>query len=290
MQLDHNSLKTTLNGIEFAYSEYGVGFSPTVLFAHGAGQTRHAWKTSAKQLATNGFHTVAMDLRGHGDSGWSIEQAYSISDFAQDLVAAAEYFGSEGSAPHLVGASLGGLSALVSAGLLKPRIFASITLVDITPSMDFGGVDKVLGFMSANSADGFESLEEVSQLISMYLPHRERPKDLNGLRKNLRKKANGRWYWHWDPAFLSAIDKSASDERIEEFESAVRLIDVPIHLIRGKMSELVSEASVEHFRRLVPHAHYTNVAGTGHMVAGDDNDAFNKAVADFLMPYQQVSE
>jgi pimeloyl-ACP methyl ester carboxylesterase len=289
MQLDHKLLKIELNGIEFAYSEYGVEYSPVVLFAHGAGQTRHAWKNAAKELALNGFHTVAMDLRGHGDSSWSAEQAYSIRDFAQDLVAAAEHFGSEGGAPHLVGASLGGLSALVSAGVLKPGIFASITLVDITPSMDFGGVDKVLGFMSANSADGFESLEEVSQLISMYLPHRERPKDLNGLRKNLRKKANDRWYWHWDPAFLNAIDRSASDERIEEFESAVRLIDVPIHLIRGKMSELVSEASVEHFRILAPHAHYTNVAGASHMVAGDDNDAFNKAVADFLMPYQQVS-
>lgn len=45
---------------------------------------------------------------------------------------------------------------------------------------------------------------------------------------------------------------------------------------------MVSQATVEEFKQLVPHAETVDVSGTGHMIAGDDNDAFSSAVTEFL--------
>jgi pimeloyl-ACP methyl ester carboxylesterase len=57
---------------------------------------------------------------------------------------------------------------------------------------------------------------------------------------------------------------------------------LPVLLVRGARSELVTDAHVEEFLSLVPQAEYADVKGAGHMVAGDRNDAFADAVVSFL--------
>ncbi|WP_273240155.1 MULTISPECIES: alpha/beta fold hydrolase [Hyphomonas] len=279
---DDPDRKIESDGLILACSVYGKETAPVVIFAHGGGQTRYAWKGAAKTLGEDGYRSVALDLRGHGDSEWSKNRDYSLEAFGRDLIAVAAEFELEDRAPHIVGASLGGLGAIVAAGILKPGIFASVTLVDITPNMEASGVAKIVGFMGEHSKDGFSSLDEAADVISLYLPNRPRPKDLEGLRKNLRQGQDGRWRWHWDPAFIQSVMRRSANERVSDLEQAVRDIKVPIHLVRGRMSELVSNASVEAFKALAPGAHFTDVADAQHMVAGDKNDLFTAAVSDFL--------
>lgn len=286
---EHNDTvrRIAVNDLSLACSVYGQDLAPTVIFAHGGGQTRYAWKGAAESLGQRGYQSVALDLRGHGDSEWAKDGDYSLEAFGHDLVAVAAEFEVGGRAPHIVGASLGGLGAIVGAGILKPNAFASVTLVDITPNMEASGVAKVVGFMGEHSADGFASLDEAADVIAKYMPHRPRPKDLEGLRKNLRQGCDGRWRWHWDPAFIQGVMRRSAIERVNDLEQSVRDIKVPIHLVRGRMSELVSDASVEAFKALAPHAHYTDVAGARHMVAGDKNDVFTAAVSDFLRQHSK---
>ncbi|WP_300395779.1 alpha/beta hydrolase [Henriciella sp.] len=278
------------SGLTLTYSAYGQNSAPTVIFAHGGGQTRHAWKGAARSLGQQGFYSIALDLRGHGDSEWAEDGDYSLEAFGRDLVAVAEQLSDEGRAPHIVGASLGGLGAMVGAGMLQPKAFASITLVDITPNMEASGVAKIIGFMAEHSVDGFATLEEAADVIAQYLPHRPRPTDLDGLRKNLRQGQDKRWRWHWDPAFIQGVMKRSAVERAGDLEQSVRNITVPVHLVRGRMSELVSEASVQKFQALLPQAHFTDVAGARHMVAGDNNDVFTTAVSNFLRQHSEVVE
>jgi len=279
--------RIAVNGLSLACSVYGREFAPTVIFAHGGGQTRYAWKGAAKSLGEQGYYTVALDLRGHGDSEWAKDGDYSLEAFGHDLVAVAAEFRVGKRAPHIVGASLGGLGAIVGAGILEPSAFASVTLVDITPNMEAGGVAKIIGFMGEHSADGFASLDEAADVIAQYMPHRPRPQDPEGLRKNLRQGPDGRWRWHWDPAFIQDVKRRSAIERVGDLEQSVRDIRVPIHLVRGRMSELVSDSSVEAFKALAPHAHYTDVAGARHMVAGDQNDIFTTAISGFLRQYSE---
>lgn len=255
-----------------------------VLLAHGGGQTRRAWRKVAARLAGSGFQAISVDLRGHGESPWSPEGSYDVDDFAADLVAAAQSLDQR---PALIGASLGGLAGLIAEGKLQPGTFASLTLVDITPQMEVGGVARVLGFMSQNAKVGFASPGDAASAIAAYLPHRDRRKSPKGLESYLRRAADGRFYWHWDPAFVESVTRRrpATDQlpaASTELREAAACLSLPVHLVRGGSSDLVSPEGAADFLSLVPHAQFTDIAGASHMVAGDDNDAFADAILRFL--------
>lgn len=267
-----------LGGLKLVADSYGTPGNPAVMFAHGGGQTRHAWGGTAKQLAGLGWHAVCLDLRGHGDSGWCPDGNYAIDAYAEDLRIVARTFAKS---PVTVGASLGGSSSLIAEGEHADDIFSAIVLVDITPRVEETGVKKIVDFMMANVEHGFATLDEAAASVAEYLPHRSKPKDTSGLAKNLRLR-NGRYYWHWDPKFFNGPNKPRDERRPERLEDAARNLKCPTLLVRGKSSELVTDESVRNFMELVPHAEFVDVSGAGHMVAGDKNDAFTEAVVQFL--------
>ncbi|MCU4187539.1 alpha/beta hydrolase, partial [Acidiferrimicrobium sp. IK] len=201
----------------------------------------------------------------------------SMEAMADDLADICEQVGE---APVVVGASMGGLVALSCEGLHYPGLLRGVVLVDITPKLESKGVNRIVSFMQAAPA-GFASLEEAADAIAAYRPDRPRTDNLDGLRKNLRLGEDGRWRWHWDPAFLGNKVGSRISEP-DQLERAAASLRVPTLLVRGRMSDLVSQEGVEAFRRQCPQASYVDVAGAGHMVVGDRNDVFADAVIDWL--------
>lgn len=258
----------------------------SVLLLHGGGQTRHAWDGTARSLAHAGWMAIALDQRGHGDSAWIDAGHYSFRDFGADAVNIARQIHAEtGRKPVAVGASLGGLASLLALGTtLADPAFSALVLVDIVPQMDPGGVEHVQGFMRAKAVEGFASVEEAAEAVALYLPHRPRPRSLDGLKKNLRQHADGRWRWHWDPRFLDG-PHSVNEDWVhveEELLAANRAISIPSLLVRGASSELVTEEAAQAFFALSPSTSYVNIAEARHMVAGDRNDVFAAAVLEFL--------
>lgn len=253
------------------------------LLLHGGGQTRHAWDATAARLADHGTLAIAVDQRGHGDSAWDAEGRYSFRDFGEDaLFLAGQIAVDEGRKPVVIGASMGGIGALLALGA-APGCFAGLVLVDVTPRMDETGVGAVTGFMQERAREGFSSIEEAAEAVARYLPHRPRPATHEGLRKNVRLR-QGRWYWHWDPLFLDGPRPVEHDIAMTKarLDAAARTLDLPVLLVRGASSELVGEEHVRHFRDLCPSAEVIDVAGARHMVAGDRNDVFAGAILDFL--------
>jgi len=272
-------------GLRLAGESYGDEGDPPVILLHGGGQTRHAWRTSARTLAEHGWQTHAIDLRGHGDSEWAPDGDYTIDGFASDLRAVATAMDQP---PVVVGASLGGLTSLIAHAESEPpgTLLAGIVLVDVAPKIESAGVARIGDFMTAH-LDGFATLEEVADAVAAYNPHRPRPTDLSGLAKNVRQRDDGRWYWHWDPAFVGGKFGSVDETRSSvldsnRLEDAARSLTIPTLLVRGRMSDLLSEEGAQALLDLVPQARLVDVAGAGHMVAGDRNDLFNDAVATFL--------
>jgi pimeloyl-ACP methyl ester carboxylesterase len=261
---------------------------PPVLLLHGGGQTRHSWRDTGQRLAESGSTAYALDQRGHGDSDWIESGSYAFTDFAADATLVADALTARaGQAPVVVGASLGGIAALLAAGAAAKagrNVFSALVLVDITPRVDVDGVAKIQGFMRAHAQDGFASITEAADAVAAYLPHRPRPRSHEGLRKNLRLDPDGRWRWHWDPRFLDGPRPvgAGRGETEAALIDAARRIQVPAMLVRGTSSELVTEDHVREFLELVPHAEYMDVAGARHMVAGDRNDHFSAAILSFL--------
>ena len=265
-------------GVTLVGDAFGQRGAPPVLLLHGGGQTRHAWGGTAAALAAAGWHAVALDLRGHGESSWAPDQDYALATFAADVRAVG---GQLGAAPAMVGASLGGLASLIAHGEGASPVARALILVDITPRTQAAGVERIVSFMTANP-HGFATLHDAADAVAAYMPHRPRPKDMNGLKKNLRRGPDGRYRWHWDPAMMSGERRINATRDPIRLEQAAQTLSIPTLLVRGRMSELVSEEDARAFLRLVPHAQYVDVSDAGHMVAGDQNDPFTTAVVQFL--------
>ncbi|WP_240975347.1 alpha/beta fold hydrolase [Paraburkholderia aromaticivorans] len=267
----------TEENMHIAGDSWGLPSSPLVVLMHGGGQTRHAWRNTGKELADRGYYVVAFDARGHGDSDWAPEGDYSQDAFVRDLACVVKALG--GPSPALIGASLGGNTALAAIGEGRLEA-AALVLVDVVPNTTRAGFDRIQAFMK-QKPEGFTSLEEVADAVSQYRADGRRPRSLDGLMKNIRQGANGRYYWHWDPQFLASREDDLA-LRHARLSLAAQHLNLPTMLVRGGSSDVVTEEGVSEFLALCPHARYINIKEAGHMVTGDDNTVFGRAMTEFL--------
>ncbi|QEX79768.1 alpha/beta hydrolase [Xanthomonas arboricola pv. pruni] len=260
-----------------AVSVRGKDHAPTVLLAHGFGQTRHAWESTAARLADAGYRTLAYDARGHGDSGFNdADLPYSATQFTDDLIVLA---GEQAEPPVLVAASMGGLFGLL-AEARWPGLFRAIVLVDITPRWDTAGVERILRFMTAHP-DGFASLDAAADAIAAYLLQRPR-KTAEQLQALLRQRADGRWRWHWDPRLVDELAGQDPHAQQQTLLDAAARVRCPMLLISGGRSNLVTPDNINEFLSIAPHAQHVHLPDATHMLAGDDNTTFTATVLHYL--------
>ena len=267
-----------IGGVRLVADVRGDPDANPVLFLHGAGQTRHAWGRTAAAVAANGWCAVSLDMRGHGESDWAPDGDYSFAAFVADCAAVVQQLGRPS---VLVGASLGGITSLIAEGTAVGDFSVGLVLVDITSHTNPSGVARIRNFMRSG-VDGFDSLDDAARAIAEYTPQRRRQASSDGLRKVLRER-DGRWYWHWDPNFIAASRKVALDSEPGQFRGVtLREVTIPTMLVRGMMSDVVTDEGVSHLLSLIPSMEVVDVEGAAHMVAGDKNDAFSDAIFSFL--------
>jgi non-heme chloroperoxidase len=264
------------DGIRIAGDSWGSPDSTPVILLHGAGQTRHAWSETGRLLGEAGFFAIAFDARGHGDSDWSPNGNYSQGAMIRDLERVASSLGAR--RPILIGAAMGGGTSMLAVGenYLDAR---ALILINIAPHTESAGMARVQSFMRQNP-DGFGSLDEAVEAISTY--HQDRPSGVRprGLKPSLRISDDGKYRWHWDPSFLAWPRDMV--RRRQRLSSCARKLRLPTLVVRGDSSDVISEAGVEEFLKLCPHAEYIAVQDVGHMVAGEPNDLFGDAALRFV--------
>jgi pimeloyl-ACP methyl ester carboxylesterase len=270
-----------VGGVRLAADTLGDPNNPPVILLHGGGQTRWSWGASVQSLADDGFRVINVDLRGHGESDWAPGGDYGFETFTGDL---RNILKAVGGKPFIVGASLGGLCALLTCGEPPFASVAGLVLVDIAPRIAAGGTDRVVGFMRSTSK-GFASLEEAASAIAEYLPHRTRPIRPEGLAKNLRQGDDGLYRWHWDPAFIQQRPNWSPQAFEDRLMHATQSISVPILFVRGSNSDVLTAAIAKTLAGELPQAEFAEVAGAEHMLAGDENTAFTQAILPFLLAH-----
>jgi pimeloyl-ACP methyl ester carboxylesterase len=258
--------------------ECGPADGPHVVLLHGGGQTRYAWSHATTRFAAAGYRTTAVDLRGHGESDWASDGNYTMDAHAHDISAVIDAIGQP---VVLVGASVGGLAALLAVGFRNQADVQALVLVDVVTRPNLDGAQRVIDFMSQHR-NGFDTLDDAAGAVSAYLPHRTRPVDPAGLKKNLKRTQDGRWMWRWDPRLAAGdrhIKPHGDADRLEQI--ATRLT-IPMLLVRGTQSDIVTPEAADAFLQFVPAAEVIDVSDAGHMVAGDNNEIFTSAVLDFM--------
>ncbi|WP_345817343.1 alpha/beta hydrolase (plasmid) [Paraburkholderia sp. PREW-6R] len=266
------------DGITLTATESGEPGQPAVILLHGGGQTRHSWRGTVRTLGELGYHALAFDARGHGESDWSPELNYSHSRLADDLEAVISSVAAE---PVVVGASMGGMTAMHAVGRSSGALARALVLVDIAPRVDPKGLRRVHDFLNGHP-NGFANIEEASAAVAAYNPHRPRPRDPRGLMKNLRLREDGRLYWHWDPRFFASRNEEQREKSSNRLLDLCPNIKIPTLLVHGAESDVVSSSGIDELRARLPQLETALMQGAGHMIAGDRNDAFNAAIMVFL--------
>jgi len=263
------------DGLTIAADLFGPASAQPVIFMHGGGQSRSAWRGAARRVAAAGFRGVSIDLRGHGDSNWAPDGNYAFDRYIADLE---EAIGALGSPAILVGASLGGHVALVAASQ-RPDKIAALALADVTPWVDENMADGMREEMRS-SAVGFDTVEAAAAMVDRLRGTGPHPNP-QGIRRFLREGEHGRFYWRWDPRFVEdRFVRHGGENGL--FARAARALTVPTLLMHAEFSTVVSPDQVVTFRKEVPALKVEQIEGVGHMVTGDDNDVYADTLIRFF--------
>jgi esterase len=261
----------TLNDLRFHFLDWGTAGRPPLLLIHGGAQTAHSWDEVAPELARD-HHVLAIDQRGHGDSGWAPDGRYRREDFVADIRAFLDHQG--WAAVTLMGLSLGGLNSIAFAARHGERV-RGLLVIDVAPTVARTGSEAIRSHVAVRD---FASFDEAVERALAFNPRRTRANIEERLRHALRETTDGRWTYKYDPA----IGSSGLETNFEILWEAVRSIRCPTLLVRGGESHVLAAETVDRFAAELPGSEVAVVPGAGHSVMGDNPAGFLAAVKPFL--------
>ena len=261
------------NGINFHYLDWGNDDKPPMILLHGRTNSAHTWDFTSLAFHDS-FHVIAVDQRGHGESGWSPDGEYGLDGLVPDIRGFIDTLGLQD--VTLVGHSMGGRASMAYASEHTDRLQA-LVVVDMAPQIERDEIDSIAGWRRLPAeTDSFEEFVEAAHKLN---PRRTVEQLRGSLAHQLRHYESGKWSWKWDPALRQANTNGWTTERLWEAVSNIRC---PVLLIRGGDSGLVSDATVERMKECMPGMQAVVIEGAGHQVAGDKPALLQQAMRDFM--------
>jgi pimeloyl-ACP methyl ester carboxylesterase len=255
-------------GLRLHLLDWGTPGFPPLLLLHGGAQTAHSFDEVAPALARD-HHVLALDQRGHGDSGWAAR--YDREAFVGDIAAVLDAQGWP--EVTLVAMSLGGLNAIAFAAA-RPESVRGLVVVDVVPSVAPAGREAIGRQLAVHD---FATFDDAVRHARAFNPRRTVANIRERLHHAMRKGPEGRWTWKFDPAIGGAAGRN-----VEALWWAVGRLRCPTLLVRGGESNILTADGAERFVRTVPGSRIAVVAGAGHSVMGDNPPGFLAAVRPFL--------
>jgi esterase len=268
---DHHII---VGGARFHYLDWGGSGHP-ILFLHGGGLNAHTWDIVALTLRDR-YRCIALDQRGHGDSEWSPSIDYGVETQVQDVEGFVDALKLDH--PVLVGQSMGGLNSMAYAVRRSARM-KGLVVVDVGPEINAGGVQRIREFASTPelaSPDAF--LERAVQ----FNPLRDPAVLRRSLFYNLRQLPSGKWALKHDQRRASEEAARISTAQREALAAEVPRISCPTLIVRGALSEVLTDAAAERFARSLASARWVRVENAGHNVQGDNPRGLLDAMRPFL--------
>jgi pimeloyl-ACP methyl ester carboxylesterase len=256
----------TLNCIDWA------GTGDPILFLHGGGLTCHTWDLVCLSLR-HSYRCVAIDLRGHGESGWADD--YTVAAYVSDVAAVIADFG--WARVHVVGMSLGGIIAAHYATSSDARA-ASLALIDVAPNVDFGAVGPMRHFMDRPIAD--LSLDQLVDAALSAGARGGRERILYRYRHMTWIDHDGRLAWRQDRTRRRDYEHLLG--KLEELTGLAPAIACPVLIVRGERSRVLTDEKVAAFAARCRDGHWLAILGAGHNVQEDEPLALATTLRQFI--------
>ncbi len=248
------------------------GQHPIVL-VHGSRLHAHVWNHFSSRFKDR-FHIVAVDQRGHGDSGWCTRSRYDLEDFYQDLRAVIEARGL--TRFTLIGHSLGGRVSMLYASRHHQQL-QRLVLVDITPGRPAAAAGADLSRITETPGPrDFASEAEAKAYLGKLLSRAPAQLIEDSVRYGMRQTGSGRYAWKYDPAMLKRTPATL------DMWAIVKSIPTPTLLQYGSHSKIVSTELAERLKQTMPQCTVERIDNAGHALFTDQPDAFAASVARFL--------
>jgi len=250
----------TINGLRLRYLEWGRPHALPVICVHGYTSSAEAFNALARRIQDRA-HIIAMDVRGHGESAWSQDDAYQYADQAGDLAALVDQLGIGRFV--LIGTSMGGVIAMVYASHYADRL-RGLVLNDIGPDVEAGS-GRITGLVRSRPAD-FASLDEAMQYrreISPITAARPLEDQTETARGVLSERPDGRWAWKMDPAYIEQRVKRGAPARPPVWPT-LETLPCATQIVWGTDSDVLSEAQAKRMVAALPRGELVSVPGVGH--------------------------
>ena len=274
----HSDRTITLRGLRFHYVEWGPAAAPPVVFLHGITGHARTWDDEARLVAGR-YRVLVLDQRGHGDTDPTPDGDYSDDALLGDLTAFADALGLRRCT--LVALSLGGRVAINFAGTQPPRV-ERLVVVDIGPEIAPVGRARV-GALMAGAPERFESVEDVITYMRANAPLYTEAMLRHRAQHAVRPLPGGGFTWKYDRALREAIRQGRMRVPADLW-AQWRAITCPTLLVRGALSDILSDETAKRMVDDLPAARLVVVPGAGHTVPGDQPAAFQSLLREFLMP------
>ncbi len=247
----------------------GPAVTPDVLMLHGGGLHAHTFDVLGNLLSGHA-RCIALDLRGHGDSGWCEPTGYGSAAIADDIDTVCEALALE--VVVIVGHSLGGMGAMVWAARARPNL-AGLVILDVAPEMGAEGTGAVNAFVELNPT--FANMEEVDEFLATSFPGSA---GADGMAANLRWGDDGRLGFKYDTGQFAGMNLALGDAQ----RDVVRQIGCPTRILRGVRSKVISAGAAAELAALIPGATWGEVPYAGHTIQSSNPTALAAEVVQFL--------
>ncbi len=265
---------------------------PELVLLHGGAQNAHTWDTVALAL---GRPLLAIDLPGHGHSGWRADGTYTPNNLADDVGVAIRALAPNAAA--VVGMSLGGMTTMALA-VRHPDLVRSLVMVDITPGVNADKTKAITDFVDGPQA--FDSFDDLLARTMQFNPTRSESSLRRGILHNAAPAGDGSWAWRYDRGSRARAERNAETSTESQTPSEPALdtatigavmnplwedfasITCPMMLVRGSLSPVVDDDDIAEAERRQPHIEVHVVDGAGHSVQGDRPVELAALLSDWL--------
>lgn len=265
----------TSDGVELYYTDEGQGVPVLCL----AGLTRDGrdFDFVAPHLLEMGVRLIRLDYRGRGRSEWAAWETYTIPVEGRDAVELLDHLGLEKAA--VLGTSRGGLIAMGLAFGAKDRLLG-VALNDIGPEIAEAGLDVIKGYLGKLPA--LKTLDEVAARRKAVMTGFDLPDERwRAEAERLFRQTPDGLALTYDPKLRDAVLGAGAQPAPDLWPFFDALEGLPLAMIRGANSDLLTAACFAEMKRRRPDAVAVEVPGRGHIPFLDEDES-QKALRDWL--------
>ena len=260
----------TVGALRVHYVDWGNAGRPPFVMVHGIDRIARTFDHVAPHFADR-YHVIAMDLRGHGDSGWDPQGRYLVDDHVGDLEGLVQQLGLRG--VTLWGNSTGGRVVQVFAGR-HPDLVSAVIAEDVGPERP-RQISDAYARRVKQEENGWSTPDELFARLRTANPAMSEAVLQAYVRYGTKRREDGRLVWKRDPNLVKGFVET-------DLWRDVRAIKAPILYLLGGRSTIVPAATQDALRLALPQVQIVTMPGLGHYPSDEKPAEFLAIVDAFL--------